>query len=172
LNVTANATIGATLGVGGLLTTSGGILSTKQIKIIGDTANTSSIYQWEDATYRNPGQHTPELLVRSDNSSVGIGAYRPAAVLYNHIGKEGATVGLTFAFRETETTGNSVMIASIVGYKEIAGNNNAWSSGGLRFLTKNLGTLTEAMTITSAGRVGIGTTAPEYLLHTNGRGYF
>jgi len=48
---------------------------------------------------------------------------------------------------------------------------NADSSGGstsLSFGTSNSGTLATAMTINSSGRVGIGTTIPDHLLHVKG----
>lgn len=146
---------------------SGGTL-TGQLKLINGTANGSSIYQWDGATYRNPDQHTPELLINCNNSTASIAGYRPALVLYNPNGNINQTVGLTFAFRETTSSGNAVMASAIVGFKESDGTANNWSVGGLRFLTKNGGALVEAMTITGSGSVGIGTISPSYKLHVTG----
>ena len=63
-------------------------------------------------------------------------------------------------------------IASIVGKKVSAGNaNHLHDAGELRFLTRSgLNPLEQRMVITKNGRVGIGTTAPEALLHVEGSG--
>jgi hypothetical protein len=59
---------------------------TGQVTLKGGTANTTSIYQFDNATYRNPNQHTPELLIRADNATTGIVGYRPGLVIYNDYG--------------------------------------------------------------------------------------
>lgn len=132
------------------------------------TINGNSFYQFDSATYRNPGDHTPELLINCTNSTTGILGYRPGLVVYNGHGAQNATAGVSFASREEASAGNAVMLSAIVGIKESAGTNNAWSQGGLRFLTKNMGNLTEAMAITAGGYVGIGTNSPSYKLHVTG----
>ena len=119
----------------------------------GETSNGKSIYQFNGATYRNPNDHTPEVLISSSNAMTGIDGYRPGLVLYNPQGNLNATVGLTFAFRETATSGNSVMGAAILAVKESEGTVDSWSQSGLQFLTKNMGTKIEAMRITNAGNV-------------------
>ena len=132
------------------------------------TVNGKSFYQFDNATYRNPDSHTPELLINCTNSTTGILGYRPGLVVYNGHGAQNATAGVSFAAREEASAGNAVMLSAIVGIKESAGTNNAWSQGGLRFLTKNMGNLTEAMAITAGGYVGIGTNSPGYKLHVTG----
>lgn len=132
------------------------------------TINGNSFYQFDNATYRNPNNHTPELLINCTNSTTGILGYRPGLVVYNGHGGQNATAGVSFASREEVDAGNAVMLSAIVGIKESAGTNNAWSQGGLRFLTKNMGNLTEAMAITAGGYVGIGTNSPGYKLHVTG----
>ena len=163
-NLTVNGTITGNLNY---LPLSGGTL-TGQLKLKGDTINSNSIYQFDNGTYRNPANHTPEVIIRADNSTTGILGYRPGLVIYNNYGDQYITAGLSFASRETSASGNAVMLSGIVGIKESTGTANAWSQGGLRFLTKNMGALTEAMAINSSGYVGIGTTAPSYKLHVVG----
>ncbi len=59
---------------------------TGQMTLKGGTVNGTSIYQFESATYRNPNQHTPELIIRADNATTGITGYRPGLVIYNEYG--------------------------------------------------------------------------------------
>ena len=53
-----NVIIPGNLTVSGYLPLTGGTL-TGQLKLKGDTSNTNSIYQFDNATYRNPDNHTP-----------------------------------------------------------------------------------------------------------------
>jgi len=83
--------------------------------IVGQTTNGQSFFQWEGASYRNPGDHTPSLLIRADNSTTGINGFRPALALYNNHGGDQTTVGLTFVSAEGATgAGNSVNLAGII----------------------------------------------------------
>lgn len=166
-NLIVNGTITGNMNY---LPLSGGTL-TGQLKLKGDTVNGNSIYQFNNGTYRNPGNHTPEVIIRADNSTTGIFGYRPGLVIYNSYGDQYITAGLSFASRETTSAGNAVMLGAIVGIKESAGTDNAWSQGGLRFLTKNMGALTQAMTINSSGNIGIGSTAPTFKLQVEGISY-
>jgi hypothetical protein len=136
---------------------SGGSLS-GAVQIIGSTVNGTSHYQWEGATYRNPGQWTANLIVRNDNSTTGINGHQPALVLYNNNGADQTTVGLNFASAEGATgAGNAVTLAGIVAKKESAGNVGGWSAGSLNFYVKNFANRVDAMTITSAGNIGVNT---------------
>ena len=52
-------------------------LATQYQYITGQTSNGQSHYQWEGATYRNPGTYTSRLIVRQDNTSTGINGSMP-----------------------------------------------------------------------------------------------
>lgn len=137
--------------------------------VVGQTTNGQSFYQWEGATYRNPGDHTPSLLIREDNASTGINGFMPALALYNANGGDQTTVGLTFVSAEGATgAGNSVNLAGIIAKKEAAGNVGGWSPGSLTFFVKNYGTRIDAMYIGSNGNVGINNTSIPYKLTVGG----
>lgn len=70
-----------------------------------------------------------------------------------------AAVG-QIGFLNVAATGTDKRIALIISNRE-----NSNDSGNLRFFTRNAGTLGEAVRIDRAGNVGIGTTAPQGLLH-------
>jgi hypothetical protein len=136
--------------------------------VVGQTTNGQSFYQWEGATYRNPGDHTPSFLIRADNSTTGINGFRPALALYNANGADQTTVGLTFVSAEGATAaGNSVNLAGIIAKKEAAGTVGGWSPGSLTFFVKNYGTRVDAMYIGSDGRIGINTTDFSYTTSDN-----
>ena len=125
---------------------------TGAVSIIGQTVNGQSHYQWDGATYRNPGDWTATLIARRDNSTVGINNSIPALVLYNNNGGDQTTVGLSFASAEGATgQGNAVALAGIVARKEGAGNVGGWSSGSLNFYVKNVGARVDALNISSTG---------------------
>jgi hypothetical protein len=122
--------------------------------VVGQTTNGQSFFQWDGATFRNPNQHTPSLLIRADNSTTGINGFRPALALYNNNGANQTTVGLTFVSAEGATgAGNSVNLAGIIAKKESAGNVNGWSPGSLWFFVKDFGTRRDGMFIASSGYV-------------------
>jgi len=122
----------------------------------GATINGQTHYQWEGATYRNPGDWTATLIARRDNSSTGINGHIPALVIYNNHGGDQTTAGISFATAEGATgAGNSVALAGIVAKKESSGNVGGWSAGSLNFYVKNFGSRVDAMTIGNGGSVNI-----------------
>lgn len=150
-----------------------------QVRLHGTTWNDESHYTWDSAVHRNPSQHTPPLLIRHDNSDLGINGFKPAVSLYNHNGSDGSTVGISFVTAETPSgTPNSVDLAEIMAVKESPGQENSWSDGGLAFAVNDKnGGQTTAMYINHTGNVGIGTITPDTLLdvsdnfevHSNGK---
>ena len=125
--------------------------------INGQTLNGQSFYQWEGATYRNPGDHTPQLLIRKDNSTTGINGFAPALALYNNNGADQTTVGMTFVSAEavSPTQGNSVELAGIIAKKESTGTAGGWSRGSLNFYTKDFGTRKDVMYMSPDGTVTV-----------------
>ena len=117
----------------------------------GQTVNGQSHFQWEGATYRNPGDHTPGLLIRADNATAGINGSRPALSLYNENGGDQTTVAMAFVSREQSGAGNAVNLAGIVAKKEIAGTSGAWTDGSLTLYTRQGGTRRDALYIDPAG---------------------
>ena len=158
-----NVGIGTT-GPGAKLEVSGQIIGT------GQTINGVSHYQWDGATYRNPADHTPSLLVREDNVTAGINGFKPTLSLYNNDGSVIPPLALAFVSREANGAGNAVNLAGIMAVKESAGTAGGWSQGGLNFFVKNMGTRVDAMYINNGGNVGIGTTGPGAKLDINSGG--
>jgi predicted heme/steroid binding protein len=117
----------------------------------GQVVNGQSHYQWEGATYRNPGGYTAGLIVRRDNSTTGIDGSYPALVLYNNNGGDQTTVAMSFATMESASGGNAVALGGIIAKKSIAGNNGGWSSGSLTFYVKDLGTRRDALYLDTSG---------------------
>jgi hypothetical protein len=125
----------------------------------GTTTNGQSHFQWEGASFRNPGDHSPILLIRNDNATTGINGFRPALAIHNNSGGDQTTVGISFTTAEGATgAGNSVALAGIIAKKESSGNVGGWSPGSLTFFTKNFGTRNDAQYIGPDGRIGFGTT--------------
>jgi hypothetical protein len=114
ISVAGNTTVTGsnTFTVGTGATTLGGSLSVASNTILGgQTANGISHFQWDGATYRNPGDFTPSLMVRQDNSATGTNGFKPALTLYNNDGSQNSTVGLAFVSREENGAGNAVDLA-------------------------------------------------------------
>lgn len=138
--------------------------------IAGQTINGQSHFQWEGATFRNPGSYNTALIVRRDNSTTGINGSYPSLTLYNNNGANQTTAHLAFASAEGATgAGNSVALAGIIAKKEAAGNVGGWSPGSLTFYTKNFGTRVDAQFIGSDGRVGFSTTDFSFTANDNTR---
>jgi hypothetical protein len=98
-----------------------------------------------------------KLVVRSSD----INSVQSALSLKN--GDTGASAGVALNFVVDDA--NDVVTAAIYGQRTAS----AYHQGSLQFLTRNSGgTLTEQMRIDSSGRVGIGTSAPEYKLNVAG----
>lgn len=98
----------------------------------------------------------------SSNARVSIGSSTTALPgILSLVSKETTTtasVGV-ISFGNYEIAGTEKRIATMAGYLE-----GATNSGQLRFYTTNAGTLNEAVRITKDGKVGIGATAPSYLV--------
>ena len=132
-------------------------------------ANGNGFYFGEQsAAYRNPATNIPGVVIRMDESNAGLDETKASLVLYNANGGLNTGAGLTFASREAVGAGNDVALSGIFGIKETAGTAGGWSSGGLRFWTKDQGNIVEAMAIDNDGNVGIGTTSPGDKLVVNG----
>ena len=121
--------------------------------IKGNSANGQSHYQWDGATYRNPGTYTTRLYVRQDHTGAGLNASIPALALYNHNGVDQGTTSLVFASREANGSGNAVNLAGIIAKKEGAGTANGWSTGSLNFFVKQQGARRDGMRIDPSGYV-------------------
>lgn len=151
--ITSKPTTLGGFGITDAFSSSGGAI-TGAVSIVGQTINGQSHYQWEGATYRNPGDWTATLIARRDNSTAGLNGSIPALVLYNNNGGDQTTVGLSFASAEGATgQGNAVALAGIVARKEGAGSVGAWSSGSLNFYVKNSSARVDAINISSTGTV-------------------
>ncbi|NCN95828.1 MAG: hypothetical protein GW917_03830, partial [Bdellovibrionales bacterium] len=122
----------------------------------------------QSAAYRNPAQNIPAVVIRTDESNIGLDETKASLVLYNAHGGQYTGAGITFASRESIGAGNDVALSGIFGIKESVGNAGGWSQGGLRFWTKNMGNIIEAMAIVNNGSVGIGTVSPGAKLNVSG----
>lgn len=138
-----------TLDVSGNFTLTGNLTTTGQIPQGGNTSFTNSVFQWDGATYRNPGDYSTNVI-RKDNPSTDINGFFPTLLLYNKNGSDNTTVGIEFACLETTAPSNSSAIAGIIAKKD-GGLTNAWSQGSLTFFTKNYGTRVDAVTIKPNG---------------------
>lgn len=119
----------------------------------GQTSNGQSNYQWEGATYRNPGDWTARLIVRRDNASTGINGAMPSLVLFNNNGSDQTTVSMVFATNECSSGSNSVNLAGIIAKKEASGTCGGWSPGSLTFFVKDYGTRRDALYLDTSGYV-------------------
>ncbi|MDD3035267.1 MAG: hypothetical protein PHT25_11820, partial [Bacteroidales bacterium] len=122
--------------------------------------------------YRNPGTNIPAMVIRMDEANAGLMETKAGLVLYNANGGQNTGAGIAFASRETTTGGNDVALSGIFGIKESEGVSGGWSQGGLRFWTKNYGSIIEALSIRYDGNVGINTTSPSYKLDVSGTARF
>lgn len=119
------------------------------------TSNGMTYYQWEGATYRNPGTWTARQVIRIHNDTAGDNGHYPSLVLYNESGLINSTVGLSFASREADAAGNTVPLAGIHATKTITGVNGAWSSGSLTAYVKDLGVRRNVWTAQTDGSMYI-----------------
>jgi hypothetical protein len=133
----------------------GGGNFTGAVTVNGVTINNPSHYQWEGATYRNPGDHTPPLIIRLDNSTGGINGSRPALSLYNQNGSDQTTVAMAFVSREQSGAGNDVNLGGIIAKKQIAGTSGNWTQGSLTLYTRSGGTRNDGLFIDQNGFVTI-----------------
>ena len=121
--------------------------------IKGASSNGQSHYQWDGATYRNPGSYTTRLYVRQDHTGAGLNASIPALAIHNNLGVDQGTTSLVFTSREGPTSGNSVNLAGIIAKKEGAGTVGGWSTGSLHFFVKSQGTRRDNMFLHQDGHV-------------------
>jgi hypothetical protein len=126
------------------------------------------VYSW------NPGSYyldAPNAIISNVNSATTTATSYPQLIIHNHEGTINNFAGIGFSARESNSGGNQVMGAAIMTQfvNKVSG---GWVSGDLHFMTKNLGTMNDAMVISYNGLVGIGTTAPAYKLDVTGTGRF
>ena len=121
--------------------------------ITGNSSNGQSHYQWDGASYRNPGSYTTRLYVRQDHTGAGLNASIPALAIHNNNGVDQGTTSLVFTSREGPTSGNSVNLAGLIAKKEGAGTVNGWSTGQLHFFVKSQGTRRDNMFLHQGGHV-------------------
>ena len=130
-------------------------------RINGDfIANGTGFYLSATSTHYTPANNIPTMMIRTDDSETGPENTLSGLVLYNSNGGQNTGANLTFASREAVGAGNDVALSGIFGWKTAAGVAGSWTSGGLRFWTKNGASVVDAMAINSLGNVGIGTTTP------------
>lgn len=137
------------LDISGNLSLTGNLTTTGRIPQSGDALLFNSVYQWDGATYRNPGDYSTNVI-RKDNTTTDINGFFPTLLLYNKNGADNTTVGIEFACLEATAPSNSSAIAGIIAKKD-GGIANSWSQGSLNFFTKNLGTRVDAVTIKPNG---------------------
>lgn len=136
--------------------------------VISGPSNSTSYYDQSPGAYF----HTPQVMIREDQSSTVPAEMAASLVLYNKNGTDNTGNKLVFAANETtSTSANAVATAAIVSQK-VSGTTGQWASGNLKFLIKAGVTYVDAMTITSGGNVGIGTGSPAYKLDVAGQGRF
>ena len=98
------------------------------------------------------------LYVDAVNNRVGVGTSSPSSFL--HLAAASGTVQMQF---------NSGGTSSYIGHDSAFTGFDIAAGGGIRFRYFDGATFADAMRITSAGLVGIGTTSPGYPLTVNGR---
>lgn len=152
----------------------------------------SSTKIFDDGTNIGIGTIAPrtavELGVQALNvvgSNIGIGTTvpsRPLDITATDTGTDITAIGVVaagttnlstaantfteYAFRSKNSAGSTGLRSKIVG---VSTNNTSGSeSGELHFVTRNAGTSTDKMTLTAAGNLGIGSTAPGKTLDVQG----
>jgi hypothetical protein len=142
------------------------------------TANGSAAYT--DRFVINTDSNTPDIYMQTNGGNVGIGTATPqqlldiegtadnadltGLILYNNdwaTGETGQSVSIQFTLNRNGTQKQAGKI--------LVGKDDDFDDGGsadsnMQFYTTLSNTVTERMRIKSDGKVGIGTTAPEYLL--------
>lgn len=142
----------------------------------GDSQGDEGTFVWSDTTNSDFISTGPDQFLIRATGGVGIGTNSPLAPLHVREGSSGATVGSNrVAIFERNTSAFINVLTPTASESGILFGNPTGSSEGalvfndsggqdLRFRTQN----TNRMTITSAGLVGINTTAPTSTLHVAG----
>jgi hypothetical protein len=108
---------------------------------------------------------------------VGLGTSAPDTILHTAVSQAGSAAVNIFKAQATNTTNNVITrldlsaepalgTASVLRFSAITG--NAADSSNMAFNIRNAGASTEVLRISSLGRVGIGTTAPQHRLQVSG----
>ena len=129
--------------------------------------------------YTGDGKGAAGEFTIDNSGKVGIGITSPSETL--HVKRADGTALIVESSNDQNNTGDRIAIefrtdaaqgiAKIIGGKEGNYQGAGVRSGYLAFQTINANSYAERMRITSAGRVGIGTTAPSNQLHVKGTGH-
>jgi hypothetical protein len=166
LHVVGNGLFTGDLGVGGVTPT-----SRLHVKGVNNTSTNSSlnVTNASDASL---------LFVRNDGN-VGIGTASPdykldinSSSTYKTIMLRANAMGTRF---DAALEFNAINVRTVpyarIGL-QVTSASSGDETGGLTFWTINSGTLSEKMSVTSTGNVGIGTTSPTFKLDVSGNGRF
>jgi len=112
------------------------------------------IYSWNPGSYYSDA---PNAIISNVDSATTTATSYPQLIIHNQEGTIGNFAGIGFSAKESNSGGNQVIGAAIMTQfvNKVSG---GWNSGDLHFITKNLGTMNDAMVIRYNGNVGIGTT--------------
>jgi hypothetical protein len=170
---TTGATSTGTLSASGVATFSAGTVSAPAITTTGDT-NTGIYFPAADTMAFTEGG--VEAMRINSAGNVGIGTNSPTEklqVIGQVIASDGGTQGTqlsSFGDIEISKTAGDAYIDFKTSTAEDYDCRISQISNGLRFLTGGNGTSAERVRITSAGRVGVGTTAPSSTLFLSATG--
>jgi hypothetical protein len=162
-----------TLGATGVATFSAGTVSAPAITTTGDT-NTGIFFPAADTIAFAEGG--VEAMRINSSANVGIGTTAPAdklqvvgAIFASDGGTQGIRLGSTGEMEIAKTAGDAY-----IDFKTSTAEDYDCRiqqlSNGLRFVTGGDGAATEKMRVTSAGRVGVGTSAPSSTLFLSATG--
>ncbi|MCL9807677.1 hypothetical protein NAT51_19295 [Flavobacterium amniphilum] len=158
-------------------TTNGGYIQGIQSQQLDGTNNWFFGNYNADRWMVSKGDHQGSKLIVKDNGNVGIGVYEPATRLevYNTagqghltlVGNDNGAQDLSRISLDYKIQGAEHIVGRISSFYQTSTNNG---SGGLRFFTRNQGSLNEVMRMDSNNNVGIGVTSPKSKLSIKGVG--